>query len=407
MTLTKATDLFNPEILTEAVKGTFAQKNAFFGSSLARLGIVAVSGSMPKGGPGAIGQTVTVPYFGSLGKFIGAAEGTPSVPSKLAQTSEEATVTRSHLSFEISTWAQGNAMVDMAVGDPYDEAARQVLEAATRRMDELVMGEAVSAGIYVKDVHSASVPRTLDYDLVVDAKTDGWGDELEDIMAIAVHSRTHADLLKLKDSTGRPLLNESQVDGRMVTRMAGLEVVVSDRLPLTSSVMGTVTSSGTSPPVATLAGTPLGPWRLHIDAITGDSTDITFRFSTDGGNTWSATLAAKDDGVPVDLIDTAVDSLVGRNGETGITVAFASGTFNADNLWTSNAALKVTSLLLKKNALAFWYASQHLTLKTDQDILEDSDIGAMHLYAAPHRYRRVPGGTKPGVVPIRHNVSGF
>jgi hypothetical protein len=189
--------------------------------------------------------------------------------------------------------------------------------------------------------------------------------------------------------------------------MAGLRVVVSDRVPLTSSTMGTVTSSGTSPPVATLAGTPLGPWRLHIDAITGDGTTITFRFSTDGGNTWSATLTAADDGVPVALIDTAVDSLVGVNGKTGLTVAFAAGTFNADNLWTSTAALQVTSLLLKKGALAFWYSSGNMELDTDKNILKHAKLAAMHLYSAPHRYKRVPGGTKPGVVPIVHNVGGF
>jgi len=42
-----------------------------------------------------------------------------------------------------------------------------------------------------------------------------------------------------------------------------------------------------------------------------------------------------DDGVPVALIDPAVDSPVGDNGQTGLTVAFAEGTFNTDNLWTA------------------------------------------------------------------------
>ncbi len=176
----------------------------------------------------------------------------------------------------------------------------------------------------------------------------------------------------------------------------------------TGSAMGAVTSSGTAPPVATLAGTPLGAWNLVIDAITGTATTITFRFSTDGGNIWSAsTLTALDDSAPVALIDPATDSRVGLNGTTGLTVAFAAGTFNADNLYTSTASMKVQSLLLKRKALAFWYNKNLLQLETDKDIWKHTKEAAMHLYGAAHRYARIAGSTKPGVVQIIHNVSSY
>ena len=171
--------------------------------------------------------------------------------------------------------------------------------------------------------------------------------------------------------------------------------------------MGSVTSSGTTPPVATLAGTPLGPWRLAIDCTLSHASATTIKFSTDGGNTWSAAIAAADDAVAVPLIDTAADSLVGVNGRTGITVAFASGTFNADNAWTANAVIKSTSLLLKKRALTFYYSSGNLSLLQDRNILKHAEFAAMHLYSVAHRYKRVATGTKPGVCPIIHNVSGF
>jgi hypothetical protein len=201
------------------------------------------------------------------------------VPAKLRQTSEDATITRSYLSFEMSTWAQGSALTNPMAGDPYEEGARQLLEAATRRMDKLITTEAVSAGIYEKDVFSATVPRGLDWDLVVDACRDGWGDEQEDKAVMLVHSTTEADLLKLKDSTGRPLLLESQTAEGTVRKMAGMEVVVSDRLPLTNSLMGAVTSSGTSPPVATLAGTPLGAVGRDddLDVVAGEELDVVDR----------------------------------------------------------------------------------------------------------------------------------
>lgn len=408
MATTIHTDLFNPEILTEAVQGVFGQKTAFMGSRLSSLGIVIVDGEMPQGGPEAIGTTVTVPYFGVIGEFEeNVTDGNALTPVKVKETTETASITRDGLSFSVSRWAQGNSFVNPNVGDPYEECARQILASAERAMDKRIITAASASGVYVKDVYSSTIPVQLSWDLCVDAKFEGWGDEQDDIAAILVHSQAHKDLMKLKDSTGRPLLLSSQAEGGPLDRFCGVPVVVSDRVPVTGSAMGAVTSSGTSPPVATLAGTPLGAWRLHIDCMLSHASATLIRFSTDGGQNWSANIAAADDGVPVALTDTATDSKVGVNGRTGVTVAFASGTFTDDNLWTATASLKVQSMLLKRRALSFWYNRRALALDTDKDILADTRVAAMHLYGAAHRYRRMPGGTKAGVIQIVHNVSGY
>lgn len=407
MATTINTDVFQPEILTEAVQGVFAQKTAFMGSRLASLGAVIVSGTMPVGDAEAIGTTIKIPYFGTIGEFVANAEDNAVTPVKIQQTSESATVSRDSLAFEVSRWAQGNSHVNPNVGDPYEECARQIMVAAERAMDKRLITAASASGVYKKDVYSSTSPVTLSWDLVVDAKVEGWGDEQEDIVAILCHSHTHKDMLKLKDGAGRPLLITSETEGGPVSSFCGLPVVISDRVPLTGSTMGAVTSSGTTPPVATLTGTPLGPWKLHIDCMLSHASDTLIRFSTDGGNTWSANIAATDSGTPVALTDTAVDSLVGVNGATGISVAFASGTFNDDNLWTATASLKTQSMLLKRNALAFWYNRNALALETDKNILKHTNFAAMHLYGGAHRYRRLNGGTKPGVVQLVHNVSGY
>lgn len=413
MTRTISTDVFDPEILTDAVLGVFNQKTAFMGSALAASGAVVVSGSMPQGGVSAIGQSIKVPYFGVIGSFAQNNESSSGnfmsaiTPNAIKQTSETATITRDSLAFEVTTWAQANALVNPVVGDPYQEAARQILVAAERAMDSRIITAASASGVYVKDVYSSTVPKTLDWDTVVQAKFSGWGDEQDDIVGILMHSHVHKDLQLLKDGIGRPLLVDSELNGGPIQTFNGIPVVVSDRVPITGSTMGSVTSSGTSPPVATLAGTPLGPFNLVIDAQTGNTTDITFKFSTDGGNTFSGIITAHDDSVAVALTDPNIDSTVGVNGATGLTVAFASGTFNADNLWTSTASLKVMTMLVKRRALAFWYSSGNLTIKNATDILADSNLAAMHLYAAAYRYRRIALGTKPGIVQITHNVSGY
>lgn len=234
-----------------------------------------------------------------------------------------------------------------------------------------------------------------------------WGDENEDVVGAVVHSRTMLDLRKLRDGENRPLLVENMREHNL-PMFAGVPLIESDRVPLTGSVMGTVAESGSTPPDATLAGAPLGPWNLVIECVVGGAhATATFRFSTDGGKTWSATIATPAVDTPIDLIDTASDSLVGVNGKTGLTVEWAAGTFNADNAWTATAQLKVRTILLKRGALAFWFNARAAEFLTDKNILKHTDIAAMHLYYVAHRYTRAPGSTKPGAVVIAHNVSGF
>jgi hypothetical protein len=408
MAMTIKSDNYQPEILEDTVQGVFAQKNAFMGSRLSSLGIVVVEGTMPEGTPEAIGNEITIPYFGTLGEFEARNDGDAATPKKLQGTYERATITCDSLSFSVSRWARGMAAVSSKLKDPYVESAEQVMKSAERAMDRRLLTAAAAAGVPLKDVYSASSPVTLNYDLCIDAKYDGWGDEADDdIAALLVHSQVHKDLMKLKDSTGRPLLLSSQGEGGPLNVFAGVPVCVSDKVPVTGSTMTTPVSSGTTPPVLTLAGTPLGAFRLHIDSLVSHASVGSVRVSTDGGNIWSDPIAVADDGVPVAIIDPAIDSRVGVNGKTGLTMAFAAGTFNTDNLWTSSTSLKVMSMLLKKRALAFWYNRRALTLETDKNIHSHSEDGAMHLYGAAHRYRRMPGGTKPGIVQIVHNTSGF
>ena len=408
MALTTASDMLTPQILIDAIRGAFKKKNAFMGSLLASSGAVMVSGTMPKGGPGAIGKTIDVPYFGTIPGFAANADGSSVTPNKIAQTSEQATVARSSLAVEASRWAQGVGAVDPALGDPYEEAGRQAVEQATRHMDSKIITAAAATPL-VRDVYSATVPVYLDHRQVVRARSL-FADDQEGIVAMVTHSQAEADLAEMLDANGRPLLTETVRDGAqgVEKRFAGVPLVISDEAPLTGSTMGSVTSTGTAPPVATLAGTPTGAWDLVIECQVGGAHETaTIRFSTDGGNTWSADLITAGVGVALALTDTAVDSLVGNNGATGITVAFAAGTFNADNKWVARANLKVTSMIVQRAALAFWFNQSALTPQTDHDILKDSDILALHLYYAAHMYRRRRGGARPGVVAIKHNVRQF
>lgn len=402
MTATKTTDRdFNVQVLTDTVRGRFAQKTAFMGSILVAQGAVIVRDNMRESDPSFIGNQITIPYFGTIGDFTANAEDVASVPNVLKLTNEVANVARSSLSFETTRWARHSGPDD---ADPYEEAAEQILTSAIRRMDALAVAEAASTPL-VLDKYSSATPVYLDWDYIVDGRAK-WGDEQDGIVGMVISSRTESDLRKLKDAQGRPLLLDNMKEAGLTT-FCGVPLITSDSMPTTGSTMGAVTStfSTGTPPVLSLTGAPLAAWDFRVKVITiGTLGTWQFQFSTDGGSTWSATFTSA---ASVVLTDTASDSLVGKNGQTGLTLGIAAGTAALDHLWSSTANMKTTTLILQKGALAFWYNRQALELLTHPDILKDNTLAAMHMYHATKLYRRRNGGTKPGVVALKHNVRGY
>lgn len=399
MAITTIDDTFNPQILSDTVQGVMRGKNALMGSMLLATG-AAISEPGFTGGRGKLGTAVDIPYFGTIGEFEeNLADGDAVTLRKIGMTSEQAIVTRDSLGFEATTWSRTSASED-----PYAEAARIIQVAAVKQMDKRLVDAAVAPGVLL-NVTGADI----DYDTTIDSQYK-FNDEQEDIVAMVVHSQIKRDMLKLKDSQNRPLLVDSQQDNGFPT-FAGLPIGVSDRVSIAGSTQGAVASTGTTPPVVTLAGTPLGAYTLRIEIVVGGTLGVaTFRFSTDDGATFSETYPTAAsvllDESPGSVLS-APDSLVGRNGATGITATFAAGTYNADNVYRSKTNLLASSLILKRNSLAWWWNRAELTMQTDKDIARDSQLAAMHLYGVGHRYRRRPGGSQTGVVSMVTTQSEF
>jgi len=400
MTATKTTDRdFDVQVLEETVRGHFAGKNALMDSILVTQGAIVVNSQMPNGNE-SIGNEITVPYFGTIGEFEDNPEDTAVTPKVIKTTNERGTVGRSSLAFETTRWARNSGPED---ADPYDECSVQIAVAAKREMDRLCVAAAAGTPLQLDSFSAAGAPSYLDWDMMADGQAL-LGDEEDDVVAMVTHSRTKADLRKLLDANGRPLLVDSMKEGE-VARFQGRPLLISDRASLTGSSMGSVTEAGASVGGVGLTGTPTGPWDLKIRIILGGARGTaTFQFSTDGGNTYSATLTTA---ATVSLIDTAKDSLVGNNGTTGLTATFGVATYDVLSVYSSKAILKVSTLLLQKGAVAFWYSSANMGLETDKDILKHNDVAAMHMYRVAHRYRRRRGGSRPGVVALRHNVRNF
>lgn len=397
-----------PELFAEAVEGAFASQNAFMGSQSANLGIVVAMGTFPQADAKSIGSQVSIPYFGSLGEFASASDGVASTAATSTMTKEYGTIDRGTMNFELTTWA---GSVPVPGKSPYEEYARQIVAASTRYADKKVIDAAVAGNNQlVLDVFSATSPRNFDYDLLVDG-LGLWGDfgSLDEVAAIAVHSKTMIDMLKLKDSTGRPILVQPNEAG-VPPMVFGKPLIVSDRLPVDNSSLTAVTSAGT--PVLTLTAStnreggtgPVRPVNAKVVCTTGGARGTwKFKLSIDGGATYTA-----DDLYTSAATVELTDPLDPAGGKLGITINIAAGTAVLAEYWTFKTILKHTSLLLKKNSLAFWYnASYAGVLQSVPVPANDSVIYAAHLYSVAHRYVRMPGQPLPGVVKIRHNAAGL
>lgn len=286
--LTKRSDLVIPEILVEAIQGEFKGRNFLFGS-----GAVVANDTLPATNKG--GDTVTVPYFGTLGEMEDiTTEGDALTPEKLSMSKETATVVHSGKAFERTEWSRL-----AEAGDAYAEAARQFVIIAGRRIDKALIdvGTAALPSQYINDV-SGDGAGILDYDKVVDS-TAPWGDQQDGIVLLGIHSKVRRDLLKAKDNQGRYLYTLPTADSD-IERFMGIPVIVSDKCK-----------------------------------------EITL-----------------------------------ENGEK-----------------------RYESIIAKRAALAFWYQEAPRVM-TGNDILADTEIVAIHMYWATHRYLRTRGSTHSGIIKI-------
>jgi hypothetical protein len=217
MGFTRRSDLIIPELLVEAIQGEFAQNMMV----LYGTGAAVVSQTLPGDKRG--GDTVKVPYFGTLGEAEVLNEGEALTPEGLSESSETAAVIRGGKAFETTEWARMAANAD-----PYPEAARQFGVIMRRLFDQRLVTAATASlpSTYINDV-SAVGSGTITFDAVADT-TGGWGDQQDGIEMIAVHSKVYRDLQKLKDTTGRNLLQLPTQKGDPAM-IFGIPVMPTDR----------------------------------------------------------------------------------------------------------------------------------------------------------------------------------
>lgn len=236
MATAKRSDMIVPEVLAEAVRGEFSGVNALYGT-----GAAFVTG---QGWPDARGgDTVKVPYFGNIGEMEdlasdeGGAGAVPALtPAKLDMSSESASVQHSGKAIEMTRWAQLAAMY----ADPYGEAARQLRISFERRIDKALLTEAatttLSKNIFDDTVTTGNAAGRLTWQTLLGAKFL-WGDEIDDIALVVMHSNTIFDLLMTQEEDGSGATNkalyEAAMNGEIIRAPGvGAPIKVSDRATL-------------------------------------------------------------------------------------------------------------------------------------------------------------------------------
>lgn len=373
---TTTSNLIIPELWVDAVAGAIGGM-----SVLGKTGACRVETGLPGGAKG--GDTVNVPYFGSLGTMADYADGEAIAVSQLSMTNEQATVVRSGIAFNITDMARKLA----GYADPYAEGGRQFAAALEQRANAAMVTAANASGLptaMVVDQYSASTPVRLDRDLLIEAKMR-WGDEQDGVSAITGHSAVLKSLLKLKDGDGQPLLRVMKQDMNTgVVEFEGLPPFYTSDL---NPVEFPITATGTTPPTVTVTGRALGDYSVRIEITTlGARGTSLFRWSIDAGTTWEESGVATAASVEL--------------GDTGLSANFAVGTSATDNVYVCSEP-KYSTLLVKQGALVFW--TDPPNAEDFRDPLRKATISATDILHVAHRYKRMPGRRKPGVVKIVHN----
>jgi len=348
---------------------------------MGKTGAVRVETGLPGGvRPG---SPIHVPYFGSLGRMKDYADGAAIDVSQLTMSDETASVIRSGIAFNITDMSRRLA----GYADPYGEASRQFLNAVADRANEAALAAANASGLptsMVLDVYSGASPVRLDRDLMIEARMR-WGDEQDGVAAITTHSVVMKRLLKLKDNDGLPLLRVVRQDNDLGTiEFEGLPPIYPSDL---NPVEFPITATGTTPPTVSVTGKAFGDYDLRLEVTTGGARGTAlFRWSINGGTTWEAT----------GVVTAAEVEL----GDTGLTVNFATGTYATDNVYACEEP-KYTTLLLKRGSILFW--ADPPNAEDFRDPLRKATINATDILHVTHRYKRMPGRLRPGVVKIIHN----
>lgn len=374
-----------PQVLLEALREGLQGMTVLGG-----LGIIVVTGSLPTGDGRYAGETITVPYLAHIGEWEEYSENAEIDITQMSDSNETAAVARAGKAFTVTDMAR----VLRGYANPMEAGRAMIAEGLATYVERKAitaigaLGTSIPAIVY--DVHSDSAPRFLDRDVHI-AIRSRFGDETRGIVGTVTHSQVINRMLTLKNADGEPLHRLlEQDDERGVYTFEGMgRFYASDLMP----VAYTVTSSGTAPPVLTVTGSPKGMYdQIKVQCTTlGAFATAVIKISLDGGTTY-----------PITGVTVPASGIVDRTSDLGLVFTFASGTFAVNNAYTMWG--KATVALCKRGAGVFWHNNLGPGVESMRDVRRKNEVVAADCLAVTHIYKKMGGGTRPGVALGKVNI---
>jgi hypothetical protein len=218
-------DVFVPEVARDTIIAGISDEGmpVLFGSEA-----VATDGTLVSQGELKVGRKLKVPYFGMIPNLqLDVPEGIALDTDKASETVEEAEIQRAGVAIEYSTWAEMVLKGRRQGIDPYTLFSAQARD-RIKQMFERKLVTTARTGLssdYINDVSGAS--KTIDWDIWADTRSL-LGDASKKIVMSSVHSKVFTDMVKLKDSTNRPLLVDPYTGGATIPKFQGVPVFESD-----------------------------------------------------------------------------------------------------------------------------------------------------------------------------------
>lgn len=245
-------DVFDPQVVSDMINAKVAAKAAM-------TGYIKVDNTLQ----GVAGSTVTIPRWGYIGAAEDLEEGQPIDSTKMAFTTAQ---------YGIKKIGKGVMLTDEAqlsgYGNPMGTATNQIALSISEKLDNDRV-EVLYDSNNVCDQSSAAIK----YAAIVDG-VDMFNEEEDSRKVILIHSKQKTQLRKDAEFLAADKIGAELMTSGAIGRIAGCDVVVSNKIALIKYVTAASTDTGALAIVADasyVSGTNLKA--SHVAGVTWDATN--------------------------------------------------------------------------------------------------------------------------------------
>ena len=245
-------DVFDPQVVSDMINAK-VQKKAVM------TGYIKVDSTLA----GVPGSTVTVPRWGYIGEAVDLEEGQPIDVTKMSFTTAQSGIKKIGNGVMLTDQAQLSGY-----GNPMGTATNQIAMSISEKLDN----DRVAVLYESKNEVDASTA-AIKYSAIVDG-VDMFGEEEDSKKVILIHSKQKTQLRKDADFLSADKFGPGVMASGAIGRIAGCDVVVSNKIALIKYVTATSTDTGAVAIVADasyVSGTNLKA--SHVAGVTWDATN--------------------------------------------------------------------------------------------------------------------------------------